>query len=146
MDLTNEEINDLFEKLAHIGHGIESRLQKSLPAVYLYTRPGEVPTYKKKLMVDLDEYEATTPSLSSKPNGMSKYAFLDKCRDAVQNDLIDKIKKDQGKNKTFLLFLRPRIAANPQAFKIRLEGIWVKDARVKQIDAPEEFEDQFPCN
>jgi hypothetical protein len=97
-------------------------------------------------MVDLDEYQATTLDISKTPKGTSKYAYLDKCRDLVQKDIIDQIKADQGKNKTFLLFTRPRMEANPMAFRIRLEGKWVADANVQQIDAPEEIEDPFPCS
>jgi hypothetical protein len=145
MDLTNEEVNELFEKLVHIGDGLESKIQ-ALPGVYIYMKPSEPPTYKGKLMVDLDEYQATTLDISKTPKGTSKYAYLDKCRDLVQKDIIDQIKADQGKNKTFLLFTRPRMEANPMAFRIRLEGKWVADANVQQIDAPEEIEDPFPCS
>jgi hypothetical protein len=145
MDLTREEINELFEKLVHIGNGIESKI-KALPGVYRYTQPNQPPTYNGNLMIDIDDYQAVTLDISKIPKGMSKYAYLDKCRDLVQKDLIDQIKKDQGNNKTFLLFTRPRIEANPAAFRIRLEGKWVEEANVPQIDAPEEFEDPFPCS
>jgi len=145
MILNRQEADELFEKIAHVGKGFEQRLAKSIPIVYLYTKPGEVPKYKGKIITDIPEYLASSPDLSAIPSGLSKYNYLDKCRDSVQEKLIDRVKLSQGDNNTFLLFIRPRIEATTTVFNIKLDGRWVKEKNVKQIDAPEDLEDPFPC-
>ncbi len=143
--ITEEEQDLLYTALLHVGGGFERNLSSSLPISYQYTKPGEVPKYNKELVPDATEYAALSMDLASVPKGVSKFTHWDRCRDLVQGTIIDKIKKDQGKGKTFLLFLRPRIEAlGLTRFSMRLEGIWVKEAGVKQIDAPEELEESFP--
>lgn len=143
--ITEEEKEDLFERLTHVGSRFEFRLAEKLPISYQYTKPGEVPSFKNKLIVDATEYEATSSDLANVPDGSSKYHYYDRCRELVQSNIIDKIKHDQGDMNTFLLYVRPRIEAiTTGIFRIRLEGIWVKDKQVPQIDGPEEFEEPFP--
>lgn len=143
--ITEEEQDLLYAALLHIGGGFERRISGILPISYQYTKPGEVPKYNNNLVLDATEYSALSMDLASVPKGRSKFSHWDKCRDSVQSTIIDKIKKDQGNNKTFLLFLRPRIEAlGLTRFAMRLEGIWVKEAGVKQIDAPIELEEIFP--
>lgn len=145
MMLDRQEADELFEKIAHIGRGFETKLKESLPIVYLYTSPGNVPQYKGQPVIDIHEYFGSTPDVSSIPKGLSKYNFLDKCRDMVQSKVIDKIKAEQGDNATFILFIRPRIEATTTFFNLKLDGKWVKEKNIKQIDGPEDLEDPFPC-
>ena len=143
--VTEEEKEEMFERIGHVGKGFEHRLAQKLPISYQYTKPGEVPRYKKDLMVFNVEYESVSPDLSIVPKGNTKYRYWDRCRDLFQDNLIDKIMSDRGNGNTFLLYVRPRIEAlTTGIFKMRLEGIWTEDKNVKQIDGPEEFEDPFP--
>ncbi len=145
VEITEEQKDALYAGLLHVGGGFEKRLASKLPISYQYTKPGEVPSYKNDLIPEATEYAGLSMDLESVPKGMSKFTHWDRVRDLLQNGIIDKIKKDQGKNKTFLLFVRPRIEAlGITKFAMRLEGIWVKEADVKQIDAPEDLEDIFP--
>lgn len=143
--ITEEQQDQLYAGLLHVAGGFEKRLANKLPISYQYTKPGEVPKYGKKLIVDAKEYVATSFDLSKIPTGMSKFTHWDRTRETIQNSIIDMIRKDQGNDKTFLLYLRPRIEAiNLTTFRMRLEGIWVEAADVKQINGPEEIEEIFP--
>lgn len=143
--ITEDEKEQLYAGLLHVGGGFEKRLAASLPISYQYTRPGEVPSYKNELVAEPNEYSGLCQDLADIPKGMSKFTHWDRVRDNLQDGIIDKIKKDQGKSKTFLLFLRPRIEAlGLTRFGMRLEGIWVKEENVKQIEAPEDLEEPFP--
>jgi hypothetical protein len=145
IEVTEEQKELLYAAMMHVGGGFEKRMAARLPVSYQYTKPGQVPTFQKKLMVDLVEYESVCNDLADVPTGVTKFTHWDRSRDFVQNKIIDKIKQDQGSNHTFLLYTRPRIEAlGLTTFKLRVEGIWVKAKNVKQINAPEEFEEPFP--
>jgi len=145
MQVTEDQRDILFTEMQHVGGGFEQRLFDKLPISYQYVSPGDMPIYKKHPMIDLDEYTEISQDMDTIPKGMSKYTHWDRCREFVQNGIIDKIKKDQEDNHTFLLYLRPRIEAiGLSVFKIRLEGKWVKEKNIKSKQAPEEFEPPFP--
>jgi len=137
--------DELYAGLIHIGSGFERRLAENIAISYQYIKPSEVPIYKNNIISEPTEYFETSLDLLKIPKGVSKFNHWDRTRDLIQNTIIDKIKKDQGSNKTFLLYLRPRIEAiTLTRFNIRLEGIWVKESNVKQVNAPEDIEDIFP--
>lgn len=145
LQINDEQKEKLYESILHVGGGFEKRLAAALPVSYQYTAPGQVYTYKNEVVAEPVEYAGLGLDLESIPTGMSKFKHWDNAREALQNGIINRIKADQGKNKTFLLFLRPRIeAVTLSRFAMRLEGIWVKEANVPPVQAPEELEDAFP--
>ena len=145
IEITEDQREQLYSAMMHVAGGFEKRLAAQFPVSFQYTKPGEVPTFGKNLMVNIMEYEGMSQDLARVPDGISKFTHWDRCRDYVQNGIIDKIRKDQGSNNTFLLYLRPRIEAlGLTTFKLYLEGVWIKEKNVKQINAPEEIEEPFP--
>ena len=136
--------DEVMERLFHLASGFENKLARLLPVKYVYTTPGKFLFINDEPVLDYITYTSVSTDMSSIPKGMSKYAFYDRCRDALQNDLITKISSDKINNKTFIMTLRPQIQADKERISLHLGGRWFPRAGIKEIQPPIDVEEPFP--
>jgi len=144
-----EDRHRILDNMVHIGKGFEVKLTEELPIVYYYNKPdeqnavatiGDIPVWQSKM------YRSITGDLSQIPTGMSKFQYLDKNKNKVQSEVINQILKDKNNMKTFVLTTRPRVEAATDYYGMYLKGMWVDKKGLKNLQAPEEFEDPFPAS